>query len=406
LIGTLRGRAPDPRALVPDAVAALRQAEAVGHPRPVLLAYHPIARINPYQSLLYGQAWQHGVAPVPLYDLDGLADLVALARSADVPLVLHLHWTNKILEAAETDLDARAALDAFLRRLDDLRSAGGQVAWTVHNAIPHDARRPALEAELQQGIVDRATIVHVLSANTPQAVAEWFSIPAEKVVHVPHPSYRGAHLDSVGREQARWELGIEPDETVYALLGAIKPYKGTDRLLEAFDAVSHRGPGRRRLLVAGLPDRTGAADAFLERCETHPFVLVHPRTILADEMQVFLHASDIVVLPYLRSLNSGVLMLAFTFGVPVVAPDVGALAETITPATGRTFDPRAADGLLEALGGADALRTPEARAAARRVAADHEPGPLSAAFARAVVERVRGAAGDPGPAVPGDRVTR
>ena len=389
MIGLLRGRAPDRRNLVPDAVAALRHAESLGHPDPVLLAVHPIARVNPYQQLLYGQAWRHGVAPVPLYDLADLEVLETVARSAGVPLLLHLHWTNKLLEAATTEAEAHTVLDAFFQRLDRFRAGGGHVAWTVHNVIPHDARWPALEARLQQGIVDRATIVHTLSTNTADAVGEWFTIPEDRVVHVPHPSYRGAYQDMLSREQARWELGIETDETVYALLGAIKPYKGTDRLLAAFDRISHEQPGRRRLVVAGLPDKAGAADHFLEQCELHPFVLVHPRTIPADEMQLFLNAADIVVLPYIRSLNSGVLMLAFTFGVPVVAPAVGGIAEAITPQTGRTFDPADEASLLRALEAADELRTPAARAAARAAADRYDPATLSGAFAAAVRERVR-----------------
>jgi glycosyltransferase involved in cell wall biosynthesis len=121
----------------------------------------------------------------------------------------------------------------------------------------------------------------------------------------------------------------------------------------------------------------------------HPFVIVHPRTIPADEMQLFLGAADIVVLPYLRSLNSGVLMLAFTFGVPVVAPAVGGMIEVVTPETGRTFDPADEDGLRRALASADELRTPTARAAARAAADRHAPETLSAAFAAAVRERVR-----------------
>jgi glycosyltransferase involved in cell wall biosynthesis len=389
VIGLLRGRAPDPRNLVSDAVAALRHAESLGHADPVLLAIHPIARVNPYQQLLYGAAWSQGVAPVPLYDLADLDLLESVAASAGVPLVLHLHWTNKILESAETEVDAQRQLAGFLRRLDHLRDGGGHVGWTVHNTLPHDASRPSLEAALQQGIVDRATFVHTLSANTPAEVADWFSIPADKVVHVPHSSYRGAYQDMLSREQARWELGIETDETVYALLGAIKPYKGTDRLLEAFDEISHSRPGRRRLVVAGLPDKGGAADAFLEQCEVHPFVLVHPRTIPADEMQLFLRSADIVVLPYLRSLNSGVLMLALTFGVPVVAPAVGGMAELVTPQVGRLFQPDDDHGLLRALEEADSLRTPEARAAARATADRFDPATLSAEFAREVRARVR-----------------
>ncbi len=205
------------------------------------------------------------------------------------------------------------------------------------------------------------------------------------------------------REQARWELGIRPDEIVYAHLGAIKPYKGSDRLLDAFDILCERDPGGRRLVVAGPPDKAGAADAFLDRCEIHPFVLLHAGTIPADDMQLFLRASDLVVLPYLRSLNSGVLILALTFGIPVVAPATGGIAEILTPEIGRTFDPEEDDSLLSALIDAEALCTPEAREAALRASHEYDPERLSASFARAVADRVRGAspappAPSPGPA--------
>jgi glycosyltransferase involved in cell wall biosynthesis len=389
--GTIRGRSPEPGNLIPEAVAALQHLEALGHREPVLLAYHPIARVNPYQALLYGHAWRHGVAPLPIFDLGELDDLAALAASTGARLVLHLHWTNRVLHNAPSELAARAAMTAFLARLDRFIGRGGSLVWTVHNVLPHDAERPELEAELQQAIVDRATIVHVLSANTRTVVAPHFTIPEAKIVHVPHQSYAGAYLDSVTREQARWELGIRPDEVVYAHLGAIKPYKGSDRLLDAFDVLCERDPGGRRLVVAGPPDKAGAAEGFLDRCEIHPFVLLHAGTIPADDMQLFLRASDLVVLPYLRSLNSGVLILALTFGIPVVAPATGGIAEILTPQIGRTFDPEVDDSLLAALIDAEALCTPEAREAALRTAHQYDPERLSADFARAVAERIGGA---------------
>jgi glycosyltransferase involved in cell wall biosynthesis len=276
-------------------------------------------------------------------------------------------------------------------RLDRFIGAGGSLAWTVHNALPHDVRMPALESALQQAIVDRASIVHVLSANTPGAVADWFTIPADRVLHVPHPNYIGAYVDVISREAARWELGIPADDTVYALLGAIKPYKGLEQLIDAFDAVLERDPGRRRLLVAGGPDGDPATEAFLRRCVLHPFVTLHARKIPGDEMQVFLRAADIVVLPYLRSLNSGVLMLALSFGIPVVAPAVGGIAEVVTPEIGRTFVPGDRESFVAALIAADELRTPKAREAAVRAARRFDPARLSAEFSRGVVERLRSA---------------
>jgi hypothetical protein len=60
--GELRGRSPEPGLVAADASAALRQLDGQGVEDPILLAYHPIARMNPYQALLYSRAWHHGVA--------------------------------------------------------------------------------------------------------------------------------------------------------------------------------------------------------------------------------------------------------------------------------------------------------------------------------------------------------
>ena len=393
--GELRGRTPEPGRVVGDAAAALRHLEALGHGEPILLAYHPIARMNPYQALLYSRVWEHGLAAVPLFDLAELDDLVSFARSAGARLVLHLHWTNKILEATPDADAARAALDRFVATLDRFLAGGGHLAWTVHNVLPHGATMPALEAALQQAIVDRCSVVHVLSANAPAAVAEWFRIPADKVLHVPHPNYIGAYADSISRDAARWELGLSPDETVYALLGAIKPYKGLAQLLDAFEIVSRRDGGTRRLVVAGMPSREPGVDEFLERCALHPFISLYPRKIPGEDMQVFVRAADVVVLPYLRSLSSGVLMLALSFGVPVVGPAVGGISEVVTPEIGRTFEPGDEEGLVAALLAADELRTPAAREAAMRVARNYDPARLSADFARGVAGRIRAPAPTP-----------
>jgi glycosyltransferase involved in cell wall biosynthesis len=387
--GDLRGRSQEPGAAAEDAAAALRQLDGLGIEEPILLAYHPIARMNPYEALLYSQTWKHGIATVPLYHLEDLDDVVAVASAAGARVVLHLHWTNRILDGIDNEATARAALTKFVARLDRFIAAGGSLAWTVHNTLPHDARLPELEAALQQAIVDRATVVHVLSANTPQAVAEWFTIPEDRVLHVPHPNYIGAYVDTVSPEAARWELGIPPDDTVYALLGAIMPYKGIDQLIDAFDAALQRDPGRRRLLVAGGPSSHPEVEAFLRRCVLHPFISLHARKIPADEMQLFLRAADIAVLPYLRSLNSGVLMLALSFGLPVVAPAVGGIAEVVSPEIGRTFVPGDGESLVAALLAADELRTPAAREAALEAARRYDPARLSDEFSRGVAERVR-----------------
>ena len=63
-------------------------------------------------------------------------------------------------------------------------------------------------------------------------------------------------------------------------------------------------------------------------------VRLDARRIPMEEVQNFFAAADIVALPYLEGTTSGVLKLAFAFGKPVVATDVGDLSENIAPGMG------------------------------------------------------------------------
>ena len=365
-----------------DAMAAFRALDGQGVERPILLAFTPFDRVNPFQTLLYRRAWASGVGPVPVASWSGLDELVSVAAIA--PLVVHLHWTNPVLRRAASSAESDKAVADTLADLDRLRAAGARIVWTVHNVLPHETRFEAPEVALRRGLVERADLVHVMAAATPDAVADRYPIPSAKVLHVPHPSYAGAYPDLVDRAGARYTLDLDEDAVVYALVGGIRPYKGLERLREAFETLHAEDPGRRRLVVAGNPSRAPETDAFLGWAAAHPAVLALPRSLPAADLALVLRAADVVVLPYERILNSGVLMLALTFGRPVVAPHGPGTDELVDPAFGVLFDPADPSGLADALRAADGLRTPGASAAALTAAARHDPDALSDRFMTAM----------------------
>jgi glycosyltransferase involved in cell wall biosynthesis len=83
-----------------------------------------------------------------------------------------------------------------------------------------------------------------------------------------------------------------------------------------------------------------------------------------------------------------VLLLALSFGLPVVAPENLVTDEITTPGAVRTFQPDDPGGLTSALAGADDLLTPEARQEALRIARRYDPGEIAERFASALVDRV------------------
>ena len=58
-------------------------------------------------------------------------------------------------------------------------------------------------------------------------------------------------------------------------------------------------------------------------------VILRIQFIPDEEMEVYLKGADVLVLPYKEIFQSGVLFLAYSFGLPVVATDVGSFREEI-----------------------------------------------------------------------------
>lgn len=369
-----------------EAVAALRALPQGGDP-PLLLGYLPAFATNPYQAILYSAAREHGIAPVPMHLTSQLPELHGLA-AAGLDTALHLHWLHVVARDAQSEAEARRRAEAFVAKLDAYATVGGRVAWTVHNVLPHDARFEAVEAWLAGEVANRSAAIHVMAADTAELVAPHYELPRDRVFVVPHPSYGRAYPDSISRLDARHELGIDPDEVVAAVVGSIRPYKGIDELLEAWTRFEPGVP--RRLVIAGLPAKEASVTDMLERAALDPNVLVDARRLAPDELQVFLRAADVAVLPYRRSLNSGVLLLALTFGLPVIVPEGGGLELLVEPAYARTFAAGRPGSLLDALQAIPELMTPAARAAAAAAAAALDPLELSHRFAAELRTRLGG----------------
>lgn len=394
--GRLRGPGQVSGDFTREAIRAMRAIEAMGHD-PLILGFHPIARMNPYHGLLYREAWRAGIGAIQVIREETIPELTELARLG-FPTMLHLHWLNQVLGRASSAREADRERLAFLDRLDHFREKGGHLGWTIHNILPHGARFSDEEARLSQDVLDRCDVVHVMAARTAEIVAPHFTVPADRTIQVPHPSYLGAYEDRVSRDQARHELGLWPDEIVYVVLGAIRPYKGLRELLDAWPEV-RASDQRRRLVIAGGPSEEPGVAELLEDASLQAGVLLFTGQVAPADVQLFLRAADVAVLPHVRALNSGALMLSITFGLPVVVPAGGGLAEVADPSFARTFEVDDRASLVTALRDIDPLLAPAARTAALEAAGRLAPGPLSEQFGRGVRELL--AKGTVPPVAPG-----
>lgn len=353
------------------------EASALGQARqPVMVAYAPPARMNKFQALLYARAHAHGAAVAPLSEAGHVANIAWPG-----PLVLHLHWVGNLVRDAATRTEAEDRIGAFLRVLDAHREAGGLLAWTAHNTLPHGSRDPELDKRLRRELVERCDAVHLMSAASGDILAERFGLDLAKSFVAPHPTYHGAYPDFATPEQARLEVGVAPDARVVLFFGSIQQYKGLGLLREAWEAVRDAGGAEdappARLLVAGQPTDAGLAEELSAWAGGRLDAQVEAKKVPDDQVQYWFKSADACVVPYTESLNSGVMMLALTFGVPVIAPAMGAF--TALEGQGvTTYDPGGgAEALAAALGTALRDELPRVGEAA---AADRTPEAASDAF--------------------------
>jgi beta-1,4-mannosyltransferase len=320
----------------------------VDGPDPVVWPFTPFYTGNPFQAVLYSGFVDQGLIAAPTFRAN---DLLAATKAwpGDVPLVVHLHWLNQVLSKAKTVAEADEAVAKHAELLDLLKARGARLIWTVHNVLPHDTAFEAQEVALRQQVVDRVDLVHVMSSLTPQMVSPWYTLPADRIYQCDHPGYHGIYPDWVSRTDARRRLRIPDDAVALLLTGAIKPYKGLGELFDAVDRVNRQRRGSVVLVVAGKPDDAAETQEFISRAAAHPAVRLIPEKIADPDMQVLLRASDVVAIPYRRSLNSGVLALGLTFGKPILLPSNSGSVPLVDDAAGVIYDADAPDGLLEAV---------------------------------------------------------
>jgi beta-1,4-mannosyltransferase len=368
-------------------VHAVRSLRGQGFVAPAVLAYTPAYRNNPYQELLYRGLWQHGVAPVPLPRAHEVEQLT-VAEALGARIVLNVHWTNQL--ASPDRAETEAAHDAFRASVDGFVERGARLVWTLHNRLPHECDHPDLEVELRRWLVDRADLIHVMGADSPGAVADLYPLDPTKIVEVPHPSYDGVYPATIDRDQARWELGVSPDEHVLLMFGGMRPYKNVPLALDALDNLLSEGR-RVRLVVAGqLMGEWPGQNELEHRIVTHPATSAHLRRIDEVDVQRYFLGSDVLLLPYTTIMNSGVLLLGATYGLPVVGPSTGEVGELIDRhGLGATFSsvssPADVAGAVGALLDGDLH---EAGRRGRRFADGVSPGVVADQFRVKIVEQL------------------
>jgi glycosyltransferase involved in cell wall biosynthesis len=268
--------------------------------------------------------------------------LIKYAATAE-PVVFHILWNNKF------ELLDRTALLLYYKSL------GKKIAFTAHNVNAgkrdlNDSYINRLSLRIQYRICDH---IFVHNAKSKSELLSKFRVPESKVTVIPFGINNTVPNTELSTAEAKQKLGISHGKKVVLFFGRIAPYKGLDYLLKAFADLLSSDPAYL-LIIAGKPKWDDSywnkMKAFISDSGIAPHVIHYVEFIPDEKVEVFFKAADALVLPYTNVFQSGVQFLTYSFGLPVIATDVGSLKEQIVEQqTGFVCDPCDSVGLANTI---------------------------------------------------------
>lgn len=242
-----------------------------------------------------------------------LLTLISILRN-ERPDVLHIQWWKQW------------SLDYFF--LSIYKRYAKQVVFTAHNLVPHDSG-DSMKAKCMKYYhkVDKI-IVH--DNNSKKELINDFHVEDDKVAIIAHGILEFAVYEEkvksiMDEVAAKYSL---KDKLVFATMGSQSPYKGTDLICDAFlSSEALKNNDDVFLIIAGAGD-IATPDKFMQ-CTN---VWVANYSLSDSEFQAIMRSTDVMLLPYRKISQSGVLLTTIQNQIPFAVTPMGGLAEPLETA--------------------------------------------------------------------------
>jgi glycosyltransferase involved in cell wall biosynthesis len=237
--------------------------------------------------------------------------LVLVARLFGARIVIEFH------ETLDTGEDRIPFVPAYVRTL-------GSAVLRLADGYAFHARSEVAAVTQRYGLVRRPSVI---------------------LPHGPHDHYQRSGADRPPRREA------PADAWNILFFGIIRPYKGLEDLVQAFERLCDRDPEAYWLTVVGETwEGWGLPIELLERSRWRHRVTLINEYVHDDEVAPLFAGADTVAFPYRRSAISGPVHIAMGFGLPLVVTDVGGLAESVSGYGGAVvIPPENLDALVDGI---------------------------------------------------------
>ena len=249
------------------------------------------------------------------------------------PRLFHILWNNKF------EYFDRTLLMLWYRVL------GKNIVLTLHNVNGQkrdgkDSKLNRFTLRIQYRLADH---MFVHTERMKQELIAEYAARSENITVIPFGINNAVPDTRITGKEARQQLGLRDEERTILFFGNIAPYKGLEYLVAAFQQINCERSDYK-LIIAGRPKNCesywNALRNEIRKDLRTGSVLLKDEFIPDEVTELYMKSADVLVLPYRHIYQSGVLFLGYSFGLPVLASDVGSLREDIIEGkTGFVFQP-------------------------------------------------------------------
>ena len=205
---------------------------------------------------------------------------------------------------------------------------GMKVVYTIHDIVSFENKKS--NNRLSNWIYMKSDKILTHNSFSKKIFDNYYTAPKHGVDIIPHGNYIPFLNIQKDKNKSRDRLSIPKNRTVLLFFGIIKKVKGLEVLLESLNKVVDKNPNLL-LVIAG---RTWQNDfsyyqEIIDKHSLSDFCLIHNKFIPHDDVKHYYAASDLVVLPYKRIYQSGVLMMSLSYEKAVLVSDLEPLTDLI-----------------------------------------------------------------------------
>jgi len=193
------------------------------------------------------------------------------------------------------------------------------IVWTIHDIFPHSSQNPSrMQIFARKYLLKNVAVVLLNCKGIESLIQKSLGVP-KKVVVSPLGDYKDFYQNTISRIDARKYLNLDENDLMFLFFGTQRPHRNALSLIDAFKEL---GNEKTCLWVVGNTD-IKLRQSIEKKCWGTWNIHLYLNLVTNDQLECLIKATDFVVMPGKNYLTSAVIVLALSYGKPVITPNYG-----------------------------------------------------------------------------------